>query len=159
MPDGNFVSAYLPGRQRHAAARAAPRAGTWTLTPQSGLAAIDNVRSAKALPKLNVTAREKGRGRSRVLTWNARGLGGRTIRFTERANDVGQTIVVTKKRRGRARYAIQDGKAGKRTIEAQVSTGGGVPVSTPVVTRYRAPGPPRPHRPGRAEGPPQPRQG
>ena len=107
------------------------------------------MRSAKALPKLNVTARVKGRGRSRVLTWNARGLGGRTIRFTERANDVGQTIVVTRKQRGRARFSIQDGKAGRRTIEAQVSTADGVPVSTPVVARYRAPGPPRPHRPGK----------
>ena len=107
------------------------------------------MRSAKALPKLRVTARVKGRGRTRVLTWNARGLGGRTIRFTERANDVGQTIVVTDKQRGRARYAIEDGKAGKRTIEAQVTTDDGVPVMTPVVARYRAPGPPRPKRPGR----------
>ena len=81
-----------------------------------------------------------GRGRSRVLTWNARGLGGRTIRFTERAKDVGQTIVVTYKPRGRARYAIEDGSAGRRTIEAQVTTDDGVPVSTPVVARYRAPG-------------------
>ena len=149
VPDGNFISAYLPGGNVTLLRVQRPRAGTWTLTPQAGSPAIDNVRSAKALPKLHVTARVKGRGRSRVLTWNARGLGGRTIRFTERAKDVGQTIVVTDKQRGRARYAIEDGKAGKRTIEAQVTTDDGVPVMTPVVARYRAPGPPRPKRPGR----------
>jgi hypothetical protein len=149
VPDGNFVSAYLPGGNVTLLRVQHPRAGTWTLTPDAGSVAIDNVRSAKALPALHVTARVKGRGRSRVLTWNARGLGGRTIRFTERANDVGQTIVVTDKQRGHARYAIEDGKAGKRTIEAQVTTDGGAPVMTPVVARYRAPGPPRPHRPGK----------
>jgi hypothetical protein len=149
VPDGNFVSAYLPGGNVTLLRVQHPRAGTWTLTPDVGSPAIDNVRSAKALPALHVTARVKGRGRNRVLTWNARGLGGRTIRFTERANDVGQTIVVTDKQRGHARYKIDDGAAGRRTIEAQVTTDGGVPVSTPVVARYRAPGPPRPHRPGR----------
>jgi hypothetical protein len=149
VPDGSFVSAYLPGggvtllRVQH------PRAGTWTLTPEPGSPAIGTVHRAEALPALHVTARVKGRGRSRVLTWNARGLGGRTIRFTERAKDVGQTIVVTRKQRGSARYAIEDGRAGPRRIEAQVTTEDGVPVMTPVVTRYRAPGPARPHRPGR----------
>ncbi len=149
VPDGSFISAYLPGGNVTLLRVQHPRPGTWTLTPDTGSPAIDNVRSAEALPKLDVTARVKGRGRRRVLTWNARGLAGRTIRFTERAKDVGQTIVVTGKRRGSARYAIDDGAADKRTIEAQVSTDGGVPVSTPVVARYTAPGPPRPHRPGR----------
>ena len=86
VPDGDFVSAYLPGGNVTLLRVQHPRAGTWTLTPQAGSPAIDNVRSAKALPKLKITARVKGRGRSRVLTWNARGLGGRTIRFTERAD-------------------------------------------------------------------------
>ncbi len=149
VPDGNFVSAYLPGGNVTLLRVQHPRAGTWTLTPDVGSPAIDNVRSAKALPALHVAARVKGRGRSRVLAWNARGLGGRTIRFTERAKDVGQTIVVTSKQRGHARYAIEAGAAGKRTIEAQVTTDDGVPVSTPVVARYRAPGPPRPHKPGK----------
>ena len=149
VPDGNFVSAYLPRGNVTLLRVQHPRAGTWTLTPDVGSPAIDNVRSAKALPALHVTARVKGRGRSRVLTWNARGLGGRTIRFTERAKDVGQTIVVTDKQRGHARYAIEDGAAGPRRIEAQVTTDGGVPVMTPVVVRYRAPGPPRPHKPGK----------
>jgi hypothetical protein len=149
VPDGNFVSAYLPGGNVTLLRVQHPRAGTWTLTPDAGSPAIKDVRSAQALAPLHVTARVKGRGRSRVLTWNARGLGGRTIRFTERAKDVGQTIVVTKRQRGHARYAIDDGHAGPRKIEAQVTTSGGVPVSTPVVARYRAPGPPRPHRPGK----------
>jgi len=149
VPDGDFVSAYLPGGNVTLLRVQHPRAGTWTLTPEPGSPAIAKVHSAEALPKLDVSARVKGRGRNRVLTWNARGLGGRTIRFTERAKDVGQTIVVTGKQRGRARYTIEDGSAGPRRIEAQVSTDDGVPVMTPVVARYRAPGPPRPHRPGR----------
>jgi hypothetical protein len=62
---------------------------------------------------------------------------------------VGQTIAVTKKARGSARYEIQDGSAGKRTIEATVSGPDGVPIAAPVVARYRAPAPPRPGRVGR----------
>ena len=148
---GRQLRQRLPaGRQRHAAARPAPaRRHVDADAGRRARRAIKDVRSAQALPALHVSAHVKGRGRSRVLTWNARGLAGRTIRFTERAKDVGQTIVVTKKQRGRARYAIEDGSAGPRKIEAQVTTADGVPVTTPVVARYRAPGPPRPHRPGR----------
>ena len=150
MPDGNFVSAYLPGGNVTLLRVQHPRAGTWTLTPDVGSPAIDNVRSAKALPALHVTARVKGRGRSRVLTWNARGLGGRTIRFTERAKDVGQTIVVTNKQRGHARYAIEDGAAGRRNDRGAGDDGRRrAGDRRPVVARYRAPGPPRPHKPGK----------
>ena len=51
VPDGNFVSAYLPGGNVTLLRVQHPRAGTWTLTPQAGSPAIDNVRSAEALPK------------------------------------------------------------------------------------------------------------
>ena len=148
---------YLPGGNVTLLRVQHPRAGTWTLTPQLGSPAIDNVRSAQALPALHVTARVKGRGRSRVLTWNARGLGGRTIRFAERGQGRRPDDRVTGKQRGRARYAIEDGSAG-----AAEDRGAGHQRRRAGLDAGRrplpAPGPPRPHRPGKlkacaAEGP------
>lgn len=146
--DGDFASAYLPGGGTVALTVRHPIPGEWTLTPQPGSPAIKQVESTDALAPLRVSARVSGHGRQRVLTWHAPGLGGREIRFVERGKDVGQTIVVTKATRGSARYTLQGGAAGPRTVQAQVTLGG-IPQATPVVARYRAPGPPRPGRPGR----------
>ncbi len=144
---GNFMSAYVPEGKVTLLRIDKPLAGEWTLTPQPGSPAIGKVLTAEELPPLKVRASVSGAGRTRVLKWSAPGLAGRSIRFTERGANVGRTIAVTTKERGSVRYTIQDGSAGRRSVEAQV-TAGGVPVEQPVVARYRAPGPPRPGRPG-----------
>jgi hypothetical protein len=151
VADGAFTSAYSPEGAVTLLRVDKPRAGTWVLTPEPGSPAIKKVTRATALPPLAVSARVSGSGRQRVLTWRAPGLAGRTIRFTERGKDVGRTIAVTKKARGRAAYTIQGGSAGRRTVEAQVTTGNGIPVGTPTVAHYTAPGPARPGRPGRVK--------
>lgn len=148
VTDGAFRSAYLPEGNATLLRVERPIAGEWVLTPQLGSPAIAKVTSANALPALKVSARVTGSGRKRFLTWKATGLGGRTIRFAERGKNTGNTIVVTKQGSGRVGFAPQGGSAGVRTIEAQVSSSG-IPVSAPVVARYRAPGPPKPGRPGR----------
>jgi hypothetical protein len=146
--DGDFASAYLPGGSTVSLNVRDPIAGTWVLTPEPGSPAIAKVMSAPAFAPLKIRARVSGSGRKRTLSWSAPRLAGREIRFTERAADVGQTIVVTKRARGSVDYTIQGGAAGTRRVEAQVSAGG-VPLSQPVVARYHAPGPPHPGRPGR----------
>ncbi|MEA2310773.1 MAG: hypothetical protein QOE28_741, partial [Solirubrobacteraceae bacterium] len=151
VTDGAFTSAYSPGGSITLLRVEKPRAGTWVLTPRPGSPAIVRVTRAVALPKPSVSARVLGSGRNRVLTWRASGLAGRTIRFTERGKDVGRTIALTKKSRGRIAYTIQGGSAGRRTVEAQLTTASGIPVGTSVAAHYTAPGPPRAGRPGRVK--------
>ena len=139
---GAFSSMFLPEGKVVLLRVEHPLAGTWTLTPQLGSAAIANVRTAQALPPLKITAHVSGKGHNRVLTWNARGLAGRTIRFAEHGRNTGKTIIVTDKARGRAPFAAEFGSKGVRKIEAQVSSGG-IPVSAKVVAHYTAPGPQR----------------
>jgi hypothetical protein len=145
--DGRFSSAYLPDGGITLLRVEKPAAGEWVLSPQPGSPAIQSVTSSKALPPVKVSARVSGTGRQRRLTWSATGLAGRTLRFTERATDAGQTIAVTRKAHGSARWALQDGSAGPRRVEAQVTSRKGIPFATPVVARFRAPGPARPGRP------------
>ena len=147
--DGRFSSAYLPDGGITLLRVEKPAAGEWVLSPQPGSPAIQSVTSSKALPPVKVSAHVTGSGRKRKLTWSARGLAGRTLRFTERATDAGQTIAVTRKAHGSARWALQDGSAGPRRVEAQVTSRKGIPFATPVVARFRAPGPARPGRPKR----------
>ena len=146
--DGAFRSVYLPEGSTTLLRVERPIAGEWTITPQFGSPAIKEVLTAKALPPLKIAARVSGKGRNRVLTWTARGLAGRKVRFTERGKNTGQTIVDTTKESGRIRFTVQDGSAGARRVEAEVSSGG-MPVSTQTLARYRAPGPQKAGRPGR----------
>jgi hypothetical protein len=148
--DGAFRSVQMPEGSTTLLRVERPIAGEWTITPQFGSPAIKEVVTAKALPALKIKARVSGKGRNRVLTWSARGLAGRRLRFTERGKNTGQTIVDTTKERGRTAFSLQDGSAGRRRVEAEVSSGG-MPVSSQIVARYGAPGPRKPGRPGRVK--------
>ena len=146
--DGAFTSVYLPQGNTVLLRVERPIAGQWMISPLEGSVPIDKVGTAQALPPLKVTARVTGRGRDRVLHWRAPNLDGRTLRFAERGKNSGQTILVTTKESGSARYTIDDGSAGVRTIEAEVTIEGR-PVGHLKLARYRAPGPPKPGRPGK----------
>ncbi len=146
--DGAFTSVYLPQGGSVLLRVEHPIAGEWIISPLPGSVPIDKVGTAQALPPLKVTARVTGRGRTRVLHWRAPDLAGRTLRFAERGKNSGQTIAVTTKEEGRARYTIDDGSAGVRRVEAQVTIKGR-PVGLVKVARYRAPGPAKPRRPGK----------
>lgn len=149
VADDDFASAYIPSLNRTLLRVETPIAGEWTVAPQPGSPAITTIDSAEAVAPLKVSANVSGSGRTRLLTWRAPGLDGRTLRFVERGKNVGQTIVSTNKAQGSQRYEIQDGFAGKRTVEAMVEGPDGIPLATPVVARYVAPAPPRPGRIGR----------
>jgi hypothetical protein len=146
--DGGFRSFYATGSESTLLRVEHPIAGEWTLTPRAGSTPIDKVRSADALPPLHVSAHVRGKGRFRTLTWRASGLAGRSVRFAEHGKNTGRTIVETKKASGSVRFAVQDGSAGVRKVEAFVGAGV-LPVAAPVVARYKAPGLTRPGRPGK----------
>ncbi len=146
--DGAFASSYLPSGGITLLRVERPIAGTWVLTPQTGSPAIGTVTRSTALAPLKIRARVTGHGRTRTLSWDAPGLAGRTIRFVERGSNVGQTIAVTAKRSGSVRWTLQDGSAGRRMIQAQLTSDKGIPAGTPVVAHFIAPGPPRPARVG-----------
>jgi hypothetical protein len=148
VTDGSFLSAFLPHLNVTLLRVEKPLAGDWIITPLPGSPAIKDVTSAAVAAPVKVKARVGGRGQSRTLTWNASGLAGRKLRFTQRGKDVGRTIVESDKQQGTAAFALQGGSAGPRTIEAQVIGGDGIPEATTTVARFQSPGPPRPGQPG-----------
>lgn len=122
-----------------------PAAGVWTLS-DDGASPVRLVREARGLPEPRVSARVRGRGRSRVLSWNARRIPGQRVTFAEIGRGVRNAIATTKAVRGTARFKIADGPAGRRRIVALVEQNG-MPRTTLTAGSYRAPGTLRPGRP------------
>jgi hypothetical protein len=122
-----------------------PAAGVWTLS-DDGASPVRLVREARGLPEPSVSARVRGRGRSRVLSWNARRIPGQRVTFAEIGRGVRNAITTTKAARGSARFRLADGPAGRRRIVALVEQNG-LPRTTLTAGSYRAPGTLRPGRP------------
>ena len=122
-----------------------PAAGRWTLS-DDGASPVRLVREARGLPEPSVSARVRGRGRSRVLSWNARRIPGQSVTFAEIGRGVRNAITTTKAVRGSARFRLADGPAGRRRIVALVEQNG-LPRTTMTAGSYRAPGTLRPGRP------------
>ena len=125
-----------------------PAGGQWTLSPRSGSAPVKELLGAPALPKLKITTSVRGKGRERTLVWRAPNLAGRTIRFVERGANVASAITTTKAETGHARFTLQMGSAGPRTVQALV-TSAGLPTPPVTVGHFSAPGPPKAGRVGR----------
>ena len=122
-----------------------PAAGVWTLS-DDGTAPVRLVREARGLPEPSVSARVRGRGRARVLSWNMRRIPGQRVTFAEIGKDVRNAIATTKGVRGSVRFRPADGPAGRRRIVALVEQNG-LPRTTLTAGSYRAPGTLRPGRP------------
>lgn len=122
-----------------------PAAGAWTLS-DDGTAPVTRVREARGLPKASAKATVRGRGRSRVLSWNLRRIPGQRVTFAEIGKNVRNAIRTTSSARGSVRFRPADGPAGKRSIVAIVEQGG-QPRTTLRAGSYRAPGPPKPAKP------------
>ena len=122
-----------------------PAAGVWTLS-DDGASPVRLVREARGLPDPSVTARVRGRGRSRVLSWRARRIPGQRVTFVEMGRDVRNAITTTTAARGSGRFRPADGPGGRRRIVALVQQNG-MPRTTLTAGSYRAPGTLHPGRP------------
>ena len=122
-----------------------PAAGLWTLS-DDGASPVRLVREARGLPDPSVSARVRGRGRTRVLSWNARRIPGQRVTFAEIGKDVRNAITTTETVRGSVRFRPAAGPAGRRRIVALVQQND-LPRTTLTAGSYRAPGTLRPGRP------------
>jgi hypothetical protein len=120
----------------------APAAGTWTITPLAGSAPVTGYQLGNPLPAPGIHARVSGQGSRRLLTWRLRAIRGQRVTFVERGPRVDRVLAVAQVS-GRRSFTPAPGSPGMRTIEAQVQQNG-LPRRNLVVTRYRAPAPPRP---------------
>ena len=128
---------------------AKPAPGTWRIVPQLGTAAIASVERSTVLPQPKVSAKVRGKGHRRLLSFKRTRRPGESVVFVERTGKIEHRISgETDQRSGVIRFKPVDGKAGKRSIVALVSQDG-LPRTTKVVGSYRAPGP---LRPGRVKG-------
>ena len=124
-----------------------PAAGTWRIEPAEGSPAITALRVAQPAPAPKVkVAVKRGKGRKRVLSWSFAPSPGRSVRFSEEGASAAGPIVETSKPKGAATFAPADGKAGSRSLVAEVLQDG-APVDKLTVGKYSAPGPDVPARP------------
>jgi len=115
-----------------------PQGGEWTLT-DDGTAPIELVREARGLPKAAARVKVSGRGRKRVLSWNARPISGQRITFAEVGKDVRKAITTTRAARGSVPFRPADGPAGRRKVVAMVQQDGRPRVNL-TAGSYSAPG-------------------
>ena len=124
-----------------------PAGGLYRLSLKAGSAPAVVFRSAQSLAAPRVRARVDGRGRRRALRWSFTPVRGRSVVFYEQGRDTRRRLEATTRRRGRIPFTVPDGRAGRREIIAVVRQDG-LTQSAGVVTRYTAPRPRRPGRPG-----------
>ncbi len=122
-----------------------PARGRWTLS-DDGAARVTRVREGRGLPDPAPRATVRGRGRSRVLSWNLKPISGQRVTFVEIGKDVRNAITTTNAPNGSVRFRPADGPAGKRRIVAMVEQGGR-PRRNETAGSYRAPGMAKPGKP------------
>jgi hypothetical protein len=127
-----------------------PTGGIWTVAPNPGSVAVTSVAYAKGLPAPKVKGQVSGRGRLRTLTYTDTPAPGRTITFVERGARTYHLIGVARSRHGKIRFRLDDARAGRRQIIAQVDENG-IQTASMVIARYSAPGPERPAPPKRLQ--------
>ena len=121
-----------------------PAAGAFAVT-RTGGAAIAGIDSATGAPLPQPKGTLRGKGRTRTLSYT--GAAKDDVRFVERgAGGLVQDLGAAKGATGSLRFTMQDGPAGKRTIDAVVSRSG-LPRKRVTVATYTAPGPITPARP------------
>lgn len=120
----------------------APAAGRWTVQAAPGSVPIAAVRTARALPPVEVKGTVRGSGRSRTLRYTASNLtGGATVRVFEAGKGNALPDGVIKGSRGTLKLRAGEGRAALRTITGYVEMPGQPPTQAPIrIARYRAPG-------------------
>jgi hypothetical protein len=125
---------------------AKPAAGTWTVTPAPGSAAITGLRVARDAPAPVVRGSVRRAGARRELGWSARNRTGRTVELFEEGDGELRRLGAPKGTRGTIRWTPQVVRGGRRTVTALVSQDG-LPLRKVTLGTYVLP---RPKRPGSA---------
>jgi len=120
-----------------------PAAGTWTVTPQPGSAAITGLALARDVPAPRLSGRVRRRGSRRELRWTARAIPGQTLSFYEEGEGVLRRIGASAGTRGTIRFSPIPGRGGRRRVTAIVSQGG-LPRTKVKLATYVLPRPPKP---------------
>ena len=115
-----------------------PGSSKWTITPQPGSSPIEGVAMALPLPQPSVAAHVTGHGYARKLTYTVKPIPGQLVRFSEVGGGVRHILGTTKAAHGVIAFAPREGKAGKRTILAEVVQRG-LPRRDLKATTYVAP--------------------
>lgn len=113
-----------------------------------GLARISTGVAAAASAAPAVKAKVGGKGRKRTLSFRIGAAAGQRVTFAEEAKGVYRELGGSAKPRGALAFRPAPGPGGKRRIVAIVEQGG-VPVTSLIVARYKAPPQRRPGRPRR----------
>lgn len=125
--DGRLVAGD-PGKTTYVAI-AAPSAGTWTLEPHAGSAAITRVRQADGLPEPEVSGSVASveitpaclcTSGDHRLSWKLTAIDGQTITFVEEGPDGSQVIGSTSAASGSLTFTPRPGSEGERRVSAVV---------------------------------------
>lgn len=118
-----------------------PAAGTWTITPNDGSAAITEVLLSDGYKPAKPRAKvRRGRIAYRIANLGA----GQRVTFVETGRFGTHVLGTVARSRGTLRFRPAAGAGGRRTIVARVLREGGAVTDEVRVGRYLAPGPPRP---------------
>jgi hypothetical protein len=125
-----------------------PAAGTWTVTPDDGSAAVVDLSSAAGLPAPKITATVTGAGLDRTLHYHVAPEPGQHVSFVERGPATWRVIGQAKGASGQLRFTPAAGPAGGRQIVALVDHNG-LAARELAVTRFDAAAPRPPSQPAR----------
>jgi hypothetical protein len=136
------IAFHVPSKSQEIIGLKAPAAGNWTVQPAAGSVPIAGVRTAQALPPVDVKGTLRGSGRSRTLRYTASNLtGGARVRVFEAGHGNALPVGVISRSRGTLKLRAGEGRAALRTITGYVETAGQPPTQAPItIARYRAPG-------------------
>jgi hypothetical protein len=136
------IAFHVPSKSQEIIGLKAPAAGNWTVQPAPGSVPIASVRTAQALPPVEVKGTLRGSGRSRTLRYTASNLtGGARVRVFEAGKGNALPVGVISRSRGTLKLRAGEGRAALRTITGYVETAGQPPTQDPItIARYRAPG-------------------
>jgi hypothetical protein len=122
-----------------------PTAGIWRVEALPDSTEVTSVVHADMLPKPSIKASVHHRAGHFELTYAVKPLPGQSVSFAEVGKGGGGEIGRAREARGTIRFTPADGPRETRKIIALVQSNG-TPRATVVVTRYKAPGMPRPAR-------------
>jgi hypothetical protein len=119
-----------------------PAAGTWRVEIAPGSPEIAQLAAANPLPAPKVSAKVRGTGHTRTLSYSTTTGNGLSTTFLERDASGERVIGKATRGRGTLRFAPGPGPGGTRAIVAIVERDG-LPRLSQQVASYRAPAPPR----------------
>jgi hypothetical protein len=136
------IAFHVPSKGQEIIGLKAPAAGNWTVQAAPGSVPITSVRTARALPSVEVKGTVRGSGRSRTLRYTASNLtGGARVRVFEAGKGNALPVGVISRSSGTLKLRAGEGRPALRTITGYVETPGQPPMQQPIkIARYQAPG-------------------